>query len=338
MPIQVLVLRTKKRNCEIIGQKGEGMTVLVTGGAGFIGSHLAERLVQEDIEVRILDNFSTGRRENLAAVASHIEIIEGDICDYQVVREAMWGVEVVFHEAALCSVARSLEEPQNTNAVNIGGTLNVLLAARDGGVRRVIYASSSSVYGDTNALPKQETQTPAPASPYAVTKLTGELYCCTFYQLFGLETLSLRYFNVFGPRQDPDSPYAAVIPRFIGALLRGEPPAIEGDGQQSRDFSYIDNVVEANLLAMKAKSGFGEALNVACGQRTTVVQLAGYLMKLVGVSIQPVHCQPRPGDVRHSLADITKADTLLAYSPRTDLLAGLRHTVEWYRNHGGNIS
>ncbi len=312
------------------------MKALVTGGAGFIGSHLVERLVQEGIEVRVLDNFSTGRPENLAAVVSRIELVEGDICDYRVVYEAMRSVEVVFHQAALCSVARSVEEPQNTNTVNIGGTLNVLLAARDEKVRRVVYASSSSVYGDTRALPKQEAQTPTPASPYAVTKLAGELYCRTFYQLFGLETFSLRYFNVFGPRQVPDSPYAAVIPRFISALLRGEPPVIYGDGKQSRDFSYIDNVVDANLLAMKAKAGFGEAFNVACGQRTAVAQVAGYLTALLGVTIQPVHQQPRPGDVRHSLADITKAETLLEYRPRTDLLAGLVRTMDWYRNHKGN--
>jgi len=314
------------------------MKVLVTGGAGFIGSHLAERLVQEGIEVRVLDNFSTGRRDNLAAVASCIEFVEGDVRDYQVMRESVRGVEVVFHQAALCSVARSLEEPQRTNAVNIGGTLNVLSAARDERVRRVVYASSSSIYGDTPTLPKQETQTPAPVSPYAVTKLTGELYCRTFYQLFGLETFSLRYFNVFGPRQVPDSPYAAAIPRFISALLRGQPPVIYGDGQQSRDFSYVDNVVEANLLAMKAYTGFGESFNIAFGQRTNVTHLARYLMELLGVAIQPVHRQPRAGDVRHSLADVAKAEALLGYRPNTDLLTGLGYTVEWYRNHGGGIS
>ncbi len=314
------------------------MKVLVTGGAGFIGSHLVERLVREGIEVRVLDNFSTGRRENLAAVASRVELVEGDICDYQLIREAMRAVEVVFHQAALCSVERSVEDPQKTNAVNISGTLNVLLAARDEKVRRVVYASSSSVYGNAPALPKQEAQTPTPASPYAVTKLAGELYCCTFYQLFGLETFALRYFNVFGPRQVQNSPYAAVIPRFIGALMQGEPPVIYGDGRQSRDFSYVDNVVEANLLAMKAKVGFGEAFNVACGQRTTVVQVANQLTMLLGVEVKPVHREPRPGDVRHSLADIAKAEALLGYRPGIDLSAGLVRTVDWYRNNNGHVS
>jgi nucleoside-diphosphate-sugar epimerase len=284
------------------------------------------------------DNFSTGRLENLLAVISRIELVEGDICNYEVVRRAIQTVDVVFHQAALCSVARSVEAPQHTNAVNIGGTLNILLAARDAKVRRVVCASSSSVYGNTAALPKQETQTPAPASPYAVTKLTSELYCSNFYQLFGLETFSLRYFNVFGPRQVLDSPYAAVIPKFIDAILRGEPPVIYGDGQQSRDFSYVDNVVEANLLAMRANAGFGEAFNIACGQRTNLLQLASYLMDLIGLAIDPIHQEPRAGDVRHSLADITKAKALLDYRPCTDLLSGLRQTVEWYRNSKGNIS
>jgi UDP-glucose 4-epimerase len=312
--------------------------VLVTGGAGFIGSHLVERLLREGFEVRVLDNFSTGRPENLAVVASRIELVEGDICDHRVVREAMRAVEVVFHEAALCSVARSVEEPQTTNAVNIGGTLNVLLAARDERVRRMVYASSSSVYGDTQVLPKREAMTPEPASPYAVTKYTGELYCRTFYQVFGLETFSLRYFNVFGPRQDPDSLYAAVIPRFISALLRGEPPVIYGDGQQSRDFSYVDNVVEANLLAMRANAGFGDAFNIACGQQLTVAALADRLMRLCEVAIEPIYSQPRLGDVCHSLADISKAKAVLGYRPHIDLLGGLQRTVEWYRNHIGEVS
>ena len=314
------------------------MKVLVTGGAGFIGSNLVERLIREGMTVRVLDNFSTGRQENLETVASRIELIEGDICDFGVIREAMRGVEVVFHEAALCSVARSVENPQKTNTVNIDGTLNVLVAARDEKIRRVVYASSSSVYGNNPTLPKQETQTPAPASPYAVTKLAGELYCRTFYQLFGLETIALRYFNVFGPRQVRDSPYAAVMPKFIHALMRGEPPIIFGDGNQSRDFSYIDNVVEANILAMKAKTGFGEAFNIACGQRTTVTQVANQLTQLLGVKVQPIHRESRPGDVRHSLADIAKAEKLLGYRPCTDFPVGLGYTVEWYRNHNGHVS
>jgi UDP-glucose 4-epimerase len=314
------------------------MKLLVTGGAGFIGSHIVERLVKEGFEVRVLDNFSTGHRENLAAIAAQIELVEGDIRDFPAVCQAVRSCDVIFHEAALCSVARSVEKPQDTNAVNIDGTLNVLLAARDEGVKRVVCASSSSVYGDTPALPKKETQTPAPASPYAVTKLTGELYCRTFFQLFGMETFSLRYFNVFGPRQDPNSQYSAVIPRFISALLKGKPPVIEGDGQQSRDFSYIDNVVEANLLAMKAQAGFGDAFNVACGRSMTVLQLADHLTQLLGVAIQPVHVQPRPGDVRHSLADISKAESILSYRPRVDSITGLKYTVDWYRNHRGKAS
>jgi UDP-glucose 4-epimerase len=314
------------------------MKLLVTGGAGFIGSHIVERLVKEGFEVRVLDNFSTGHRENLDAIAAQIKLIEGDIRDFPTVCQAVRSCDVIFHEAALCSVARSVEKPQDTNAVNIDGTLNVLLAARDEGVKRVVCASSSSVYGDTPALPKKETQTPAPASPYAVTKLTGELYCRTFFQLFGMETFSLRYFNVFGPRQDPNSQYSAVIPRFISALLKGKPPVIEGDGQQSRDFSYIDNVVEANLLAMKAQAGFGDAFNVACGRSMTVLQLADHLTQLLGVAIQPVHVQPRSGDVRHSLADISKAESILSYRPRVDSITGLKYTVDWYRKHRGKAS
>ena len=313
------------------------MKALVTGGAGFIGSHLTERLVQEGIEVRVLDNFSTGRRDNLAAVASCIELVDGDVRDYQVMCESVRGVEVVFHQAALCSVPRSVEEPQETNSVNIGGTLNVLLAARDEKVRRVVYASSSSVYGNTPPLPKHEAQIPVPASPYAITKLTSELYCRNFHQLFGLQTFALRYFNVFGPRQVQDSPYATAIPVFISALLRGEPPVIYGDGNQSRDFSYVGNVVEANLLAMKAEAGFGEAFNIACGQRTTVKQLADQLAALLKVAIEPVHQQPRPGDVRHSLADIAKAETILGYRPKTSFSVGLECTVEWYSNHKRNL-
>jgi UDP-glucose 4-epimerase len=231
-----------------------------------------------------------------------------------------------------------VEQPQDTNSVNIDGTLNVLLAARDEGVRRVVYASSSSVYGNTPALPKRESQTPLPASPYAVTKLSGELYCSAFYQLFGLQTLSLRYFNVFGPRQVQDSPYAAAIPIFVKALILGEPPVINGDGNQSRDFSYVGNIVEANLLAMRAEAGFGEAFNIACGQRTTVSHLANHLAKLLNVAIKPVYRQSRVGDVRHSLADISKAKALLGYQPSIELLEGLRITVEWYHNHKGNIA
>lgn len=313
------------------------MKILVTGGAGFIGSHIVERLLLEGHDVRVLDDYSTGYSKNLAAIAPHIEIVQGDICNYQKVCNVLRSVEVVFHQAALCSVARSVREPQKTNTVNIGGTLTVLQAARDENVRRVIYASSSSVYGNSPTMPKRETQVCAPASPYAVTKLAGELYSRIFHQLFGIETFSLRYFNVFGPRQAPNSPYAPVIPKFINALLNEEPPIIDGDGQQSRDFSYIDNVVEANILAMKADSGFGEVFNVACGQRNTVAQLVGYLTTFTGVVKQPIHQQPRPGDVRHSLADITKAEAVLSYRPIIHFLGGLERTVEWYRSHSDDV-
>jgi len=308
------------------------MKVLVTGGAGFIGSHLAERLLGEGHEVRVLDNFSTGRRENLEAVLSQVDLIEGDIRDPGLVRRAMRGVEVVFHQAALRSVPHSVDHPGPTNEVNVGGTLNVLLAARDSGVRRVVYASSSSVYGNSRQLPKRESQTPRPVSPYAVTKLAGEMYCSTFYQLYGLETISLRYFNVFGPRQDPDSPYAAVIPRFMAALLRREAPIIYGDGLQTRDFTYIENVVQANILALRASAGLGEAFNVACGERVSVLHLAHSLMALLEAPVEPVHTAPRPGDVRHTLADISRARRILGYRPSVDFETGLRQTVAWYSN------
>ncbi len=307
------------------------MKALVTGGAGFIGSHLVERLVQEGIEVRVLDNFSTGRPENLAAVVSRIELVEGDICDYRVVYEAMRSVEVVFHQAALCSVARSVEEPQNTNTVNIGGTLNVLLAARDEKVRRVVYASSSSVYGDTRALPKQEAQTPTPASPYAVTKLAGELYCRTFYQLFGLETFSLRYFNVFGPRQVPDSPYAAVIPRFISALLRGEPPVIYGDGKQTRDFVFVEDVARANLLAATGKRASGEVINVGTGKPIPVNDATTLLNKYLGTELQPeYHPNPITGYVYKHQADTTKAAKLIGFRAKVPFAKGLKLLIKCY--------
>ena len=311
------------------------MKVLVTGGAGFIGSHLVHRLVQEQHEVTVLDNFSTGTHENLEGEAGRVLLFEGDLRDFSDVKRAMKGVEVVFHQAALCSVERSVNDPRASNEVNVGGTMNVLAGARDEGVRRVIYASSSSVYGHNPELPKIETQPTSPASPYAVTKLTGELYCKTFYELFNLETFALRYFNVFGPRQVLNSPYAAVIPKFIDAIQTGNPLVIFGDGSQSRDFTYIENVVEANMQAMKACAGFGEAFNIACGYRTTLLQLVDYLTDIIGITADPVYQDPRAGDVLHSLADISKAESILHYSPVTDLLTGLSNTVHWYRDHSG---
>jgi nucleoside-diphosphate-sugar epimerase len=312
------------------------MKVLVTGGAGFIGSHLVHRLVQEQYEVQVLDNFSTGTQDNLKEETGRINLITGDVREYSAVKKAVKGVEVIFHQAALCSVERSVNDPRTSNEVNVGGTMNILTAARDEGIKRVIFASSSSVYGHNPELPKRETQPTLPASPYAVTKLTGELYCKTFYELFRIETFALRYFNVFGPRQVLNSPYAAVIPRFIDAMKNGKPPVIFGDGSQSRDFTYIDNVVEANLKAMKATSGFGEAFNVACGYRTNLLQLIEYLNDITGIAIKPVFKEPRAGDVLHSLADITKAKSLLHFIPVTDMMTGLKQTVDWYYKNSGN--
>lgn len=305
------------------------MRVLVTGGAGFIGSHLAERLVKDGHLVRVLDDLSAGRLTQLEHVRADIDFIEGDIRDGGVLREAVEGVEVVFHQAARTSVPRSVKDPLGTNDVNVAGTLNLLVAARDAGVRRFVFASSSSVYGASQVLPQREDQKLAPMSPYAVSKLTGELYCQVFHRLYGLETFSLRYFNVFGPRQGWESQYAAVIPKFIRALMRGESPVIFGDGTQSRDFTYVDNVVEANVLAMKAARGAGEAFNIACGAQATVTALAGAAAWLMGSHSEPVYSPARSGDILHSLADISKAREYLGYAPRVGFLEGLARTVVW---------
>lgn len=308
-------------------------TYLITGGAGFIGSNIANRLVNEEgSKIKILDNFSTGKRENIANLLDRIELIEADIRDSNAVKKALEGVDYCFHQAALPSVERSVKDPLTSNEVNITGTLNILIAAKDLGVKRVIYASSSSAYGNTPSLPKREDMNPSPLSPYAVTKLTGEEYCHLFYAIYGLETISLRYFNVFGPNQDPASPYAAVIPKFIAAILAGKEVVIYGDGGQSRDFTYIDNVVKANILSTKTNMGVGETFNIACGQRVTINELAKSVTKIFNVDIKPVHVDPRPGDVRHSLADISKAQSLLGYEPKIGFEEGLRLTVEWYKN------
>jgi len=308
---------------------------LVTGGAGFIGSHIVERLVQEGQHVRVIDNLSTGKRKNIEPFLEKIEFIEGDVRDLELVRKAMDGVDYVLHQAAVPSVPRSVKDPLTTNAVNIEGTLNILIAARDAGVKRVVYASSSSVYGDTPVLPKHEGMKLEPRSPYAVSKLGGELYCQVFYHVYGLETVVLRYFNVFGPRQDPESQYAAVVPKFIAALLRNEPPTIFGDGEQSRDFTYVENVVEANLLAAQAKGPdvAGQVFNIACGTRVTINKLAQMLAEIIGVDpeLKPHYAPPRPGDVRHSLADISKGQRFLGYHVKVDLFEGLKRTVDWYR-------
>ncbi len=310
-----------------------GVSVLVTGGAGFIGSHLTERLVLLGARVRVLDDFSTGKRENIAHLLDRIELLEGSLTDPQTVRQAVEGVEVIFHQGAIPSVVRSVEDPLTTHQVNATGTLLLLLAARDAKVKRVVFASSSSVYGDTLTLPKREDMPPSPQSPYALSKLIGEHLCRLFWNLYGLETVSLRYFNIFGPRQDPTSQYAAVIPRFITALLNGEPPTIYGDGEQTRDFTFVDNCVQANLLAATAENVAGEVINVGSGKQTSVNELFRLIRQLVGAdAIEPFYAPPRPGDVRHSLADITKAREKLGYEPRIPLEEGLRRTVEWFRS------
>jgi nucleoside-diphosphate-sugar epimerase len=307
--------------------------VLVTGGAGFIGSHLTEALLRKGHRVRVLDDFSTGKRENLIFDKKYpsLEIIEGDIRHLAICQKAMKGIEYVFHQAALPSVQRSVEDPLGSNAVNGGGTLNILFAAREEKAKRVIYASSSSIYGDTPTLPKHEEMISHPLSPYALQKHVGEQYCRLFYELYGLETVSLRYFNIFGPRQDPNSVYSAVIPKFIDAFLEGSPPIIFGDGKQSRDFTYIENVVQANLLAMSARHLHGEMINIACGERTSLNQLVNALRKILGSKVSPIYEEPRKGDVRHSLADIRKGKEILNYEPKVGLELGLKKTVEFFK-------
>lgn len=308
------------------------MTVcLVTGGAGFIGSHLVEALVREGHQVRVLDNFSTGKVENLAAVADDIDLISGDVCHESVVAQAVAGCELVFHQAALASVPRSLEEPLATHAACATGTLVVLHEARKAGVRRVIYAASSSAYGNQPQPRKRETDLPSPLSPYAAAKLAGEMYCAAFWHSYGLQTVALRYFNVFGPRQDPRGPYAAVIPLFILALLEGRSPVIYGDGRQTRDFAYVENVVQANLLAAHAPQASGQVINVGSGTAINLLDLLDELNRILGTDIRPRFQPPRAGDVRDSLADISRARELLGYQPAVSLAEGLRRTVDYYR-------
>jgi nucleoside-diphosphate-sugar epimerase len=309
---------------------------LVTGGAGFIGSNIVTELVERGQQVRVLDDFSTGRRENLASLLGGIDLLEGSLQDLPTVGRAVDGVDYVLHQAALPSVARSIDDPVATHAINATGTLHLLIAARDAGVKRLVYASSSSIYGDSPTLPKQEDMVPHPKSPYAVSKLAGEQYCRSFAQVYGLETVCLRYFNVFGPRQDPTSQYSAVIPLFITAILRGELPTVHGDGGQSRDFSYVSNVVQANLLAATASGdAVGRVFNVACGVRYTLLDLIATLNDILGTGVEPIHTAPRPGDVRHSLADVAAAQEALGYEPEVDFYEGLRRTVAWYREYDG---
>ncbi len=303
---------------------------LVTGGGGFIGSNIVGELLQRGEEVRILDNFSTGRRENIAEFSGKIEVIEGDVRDLKTVEEAVNGVDFVFHQAALPSVQRSILNPLTTNEVNITGTLNLLLASKETKVRRFVYASSSSVYGNSADLPKSEDMSPHPLSPYAISKLAGERYCQAFYDIYGLETICLRYFNVFGPKQDPFSEYSAVIPKFIKALAQKRRPDIYGDGEQTRDFTYVHNVVMANLLASSAEGVAGEVINIACGERFSLNQMLKYLQGVFNLDIDPVYSDLRPGEVRDSLADVTKARKLLGYEPQTSFFEGLNKTVQWF--------
>jgi nucleoside-diphosphate-sugar epimerase len=304
---------------------------LVTGGAGFIGSHIAEALLDQGESVRILDNLATGRETNLAALQGRAQLIRGDLRNLEAVRAAVEGVEVVFHQGALASVARSIADPVTSLEINVNGTQNVLLAARDAGVRRVVYASSSSIYGNTPTLPKHEQMQPHPVSPYGIHKLTGELLCEVFTSIYGLETVALRYFNVFGPRQDPTSEYAAVIPRFLKALIHQQRPIVFGDGEQTRDFTYIANVVQANLLAATSRVAVGYAMNIGCGEQVslnTVLYLAG---ELLGVTPDVEYREPRPGDVRDSLADISLAQRLLGYKPTIGFGEGLALTLDTLR-------
>jgi nucleoside-diphosphate-sugar epimerase len=313
------------------------MSVLVTGGSGFIGSHLVEALLQRGASVRVLDNLTTGHRANLAGALAHPEglgtvtFIAGDITDRKTVKDAVKGVEYVLHQAALPSVQRSVEDPVTSNLVNVEGTLNVLVAARETGVRRVVYASSSSVYGDSPQLPKVESMPTNALSPYAVSKLAAEAYCRAFTRVYGLETVSLRYFNVFGPRQDPNSLYAAVLPRFIEALLAKKPPVIYGDGTQSRDFTYVENVVQANLLALDAVGVGGETFNIACGESINLKAVLQYLAEFSNQVVEPEYQAPRAGDVKHSLADISKAERMLGYRPVIPFREGLKRTFEFLR-------
>jgi len=307
------------------------MNYLVTGGAGFIGSNIAVELVKRGEHVRIIDNFSTGNRENLAEIESSIEVIDGDIRDFWTVSEAVEGIDYILHQAALPSVPRSVANPLTSNSVNIDGMINLMEAAKKAGVKRFVYASSSSVYGDTPELPKHEGMPLTPLSPYAVTKLTNEKYARVFYELYGLQTVGLRYFNIFGPRQDPNSEYSAVIPKFIKALKANQAPVIFGDGEQSRDFTFVDNAVQANLkAALASETAVGNAYNIACGARFTLNELVDELKSIMGVDVTPKYDPPRQGDIKHSYADVDRAKDDLGYDPKVDFKSGLHKTVEWF--------
>jgi nucleoside-diphosphate-sugar epimerase len=306
-------------------------TALVTGGAGFVGSHLTDRLVEEGWSVRVLDDFSSGREANLGRSAGAIELLRGDLRDEALIGEAVRGVEVVFHQAAVPSVPRSVAEPLRTNEVNVTGTLRLLEAARQAGVRRLVFAASSSAYGDTPELPKVETMPANPRSPYALQKYAGEAYCRLYTSLYGLETVALRYFNVFGPRQDPESAYAAVIPKFVTACLEGRAPRIYGDGEQTRDFTFVSDVAHANLLAASAEGAVGHVINVAGGARTSLNRLLEHVKELTGSRVEAVYEAARAGDVRDSLADLRRAEELLGYRPSVDVKQGLVETIDYFR-------
>ena len=306
---------------------------LVTGGAGFIGSNICKKLVAEGCFVRVLDNLLTGKKSNLADVADKIEFIEADMGDSGVATAAMKDIDVVLHQGALPSVPLSVDNPAATHRHCVDATFTLLLAARDARVKRFVYAASSSAYGDAPTSPKVETMPTQPLSPYAVAKLVGEYYCSVFSNVFGLETISLRYFNVFGPYQDPTSQYAAAIPAFVTAILKDKSPTVYGDGEQSRDFTYIDNVVHANLLAARAQQTGGEVVNIACGKAITVNAIIDMINEIVGKDVEPIYADPRTGDVKHSLADINKAQNLIGFSPIVPFNDGLQQAIDWYRKN-----
>jgi UDP-N-acetylglucosamine/UDP-N-acetylgalactosamine 4-epimerase len=304
---------------------------LVTGGAGFIGSNIAEALVERGEQVVVLDNLSAGFEKNIAHLRNDITFIKGDIRDADTVREALAGVDYVLHEAALASVPRSIEDPVLVTDVNVRGTMVMLEESRRAGVKRFVYAASSSAYGDTETLPKVETMSPKPLSPYAASKLMGEYYCSVYAQVYGLSTFSLRYFNIFGPRQDPKSQYSAVIPIFASHLLEGKAPTIFGDGEQSRDFTFVANVVEANISASRCEAARGQTVNIACGGHYTLNELYAQMQRIIGSSVAPRYAEPRPGDVRHSHADISAAEKLIGYRVAVPFEEGLTRTIAWYR-------
>jgi UDP-glucose 4-epimerase len=308
---------------------------LVTGGAGFIGSHIVEELLKRGEKVRVIDNLLTGKIENISNFLKKIEFLEADLRDMDMVQKAVRGVDYILNQAAIPSVPRSIIDPISSNSANVDGTLNLLVVAKEAKVRRVVIASSSSVYGDSEVLPKSEDMKTNSLSPYAVTKLVEELYGSVFYKIYGLETVSLRYFNVFGPRQDPTSQYSAAIPKFITRMLEGKSPVIFGNGEQSRDFTYVKNVVNANILAASSpKVGHGEVINIACGNRITLNELVNKINEIIGTNIKPEYTAPRLGDVKHSLADISRARKLLDYTVEVPFIDGLKATINWYRSNG----